>query len=210
MPWSLVGGGGPLPGASRLLLSARRGDAPHFAVRLFVAVDLAAEATAALARLERPALRSVRWTTPEQWHVTVRFLGQVGEEELEGPGGLVGALDAVPRLLAEGGGVPLEAVMGPALAWFPGRQVLQVPVEGLEELSSVVASATAGWGEAPEHSFRGHLTVARTRARAKGPAVLAGPPVVARWPVGEIVLYSSALGPDGSRYEALHRVPLVG
>lgn len=178
-------------------------------MRLFVAVDLSAEALDKVADLERPVLRSMRWTTPEQWHVTVRFLGETGEEDLGGPGGLRAALDTVPALLAEDGGSPVEAVLGPVVAWFPGRQVLQVPVDGLDAVAAAVARATGDWGEADERPFRGHLTLARTRRGAKGPGSLAGASVAARWPVAEIVLYSSVLGGDGSRYEALHRVALT-
>lgn len=179
-------------------------------MRLFVAVDLSAEATEKVAELDRPGLPSLRWTTPEQWHVTVRFLGEVYEAELGGPRGVKAALDTVPALLAEEADGPVEAVLGPAVAWFPGRQILQVPVGGLESIAAAVASATAPWGDPPERSFRGHLTLARTRGGARGPGSLAGTALWAKWTVGEIVLYSSVLGPDGSRYNALHPVALAG
>jgi 2'-5' RNA ligase len=179
-------------------------------VRLFVAVDLPAEVTDKVAALERPRLRSLRWTTPEQWHVTVRFFGEVPEDDLEGPGGLRAALDTVPALLAEEAPGPVEAVLGPAVAWFPGRQVLQVPVGGLDAVAGALSRATGGWGTPPDRPFRGHLTLARARGGARGPASLAGAVLWARWVVGEIVLYRSVLGPDGSRYGALHRVALAG
>jgi 2'-5' RNA ligase len=50
-------------------------------VRLFVAVWPNEEVTARIAALDRPEVRGLRWTTPDQWHVTLRFLGQVEDPE---------------------------------------------------------------------------------------------------------------------------------
>jgi 2'-5' RNA ligase len=148
----------------------------------------------------------VRWTTSAQWHVTLRFLGEVDAAELDALGT---ALDSVPARLPLGV-APVEALLGPATAWFPGRRVLQVPVAGLDELAGAVRSVTMSWGAPPEQSFHGHLTLARARGRRPGPAGLAGVPLRSVWPVGEVVLYSSTPGVGGARYTALRRVPLVG
>jgi len=164
-------------------------------VRLFVAVGLPESAAAALRALARPGLPGLRWTTPEQWHVTLRFLGEVPD-----PAPVAVALEEVPGALRDGGERRVEAVMGPASAWFPGRSVLQVPVAGLDALAAAVARATAPWGPAPEQPFSGHLTLARTRGRVRGPASLAGVAVAASWPVPAVELVSSTLGPGGSRY----------
>jgi 2'-5' RNA ligase len=43
--------------------------------RLFVAVWPPAGVVETLQALERPDIPRLRWTTPEQWHVTLRFLG---------------------------------------------------------------------------------------------------------------------------------------
>lgn len=177
-------------------------------MRLFVAVDVPETVATLVAALPRPHRASLRWTTSDQWHVTLRFLGQVEPSRLEGPGGLMAGLAAVPSALAQAGVGPVRATLGPALAWFPGRQVLQVPVDGLEPLADAVARATVAWGEA-DQPYRGHLTVARVRGRARGPASLAGAPLSASWAVGEFVLYSSTLGGGGSRYEAVQRITLL-
>jgi RNA 2',3'-cyclic 3'-phosphodiesterase len=201
---------GSLPTTLRVTLLTAAAAAGHTSlVRLFVAVDIPEPVASLVAGLSRPPMASVRWTTYEQWHVTLRFLGEMTPSSLEGSGGLVAALDAVPLALAEAGGGPLRATLGPALAWFPGRRVLQVPVVGLEQLAAAVARATVRWGAA-EQPYRGHLTLARVRGQARGPALLAGAPVAATWEVGEFVLYSSALGRGGPRYRAVHRVALPG
>ncbi len=177
-------------------------------MRLFVAIDLPAWLEEAVSRLPRPHDELVRWTTAAQWHVTLRFLGEVAPGALPGPAGLVAALRTVPSAMAAEGGMPVGAVLGPTAEWFPGRHVLQVPVAGVDALAACVARATAGWGRPFMGSFQGHLTLARSRGQKRGPAALAGAGVSGRWEVEEVVLYSSTPAPGGHRYEALERVTL--
>lgn len=172
-------------------------------MRLFVAVDLPEDVAELVRGLERRPFRELRWTTEAQWHITLRFLGEVDAEQVPA---LCDALDTVPTVLADD--VVVEAVLGPVSGWFPGRHVLQVPVGGLDELAEAVAEASSGWGQPPERHFRGHLTLARTRGGQGGSPGLAGTALSATWPVEEVVLYSSSLGEGGSRYEALHRVAI--
>jgi len=174
-------------------------------VRLFVAVWPPESVVEMLLGLDRPELPSLRWTTEPQWHVTLRFLGEVGD-----PGPVAEALAAVPGDLSATGPGVVRAVLGPTTAWFPDRQVLQVPVAGLDGLARAVATVTAPWGENVEgHRFSGHLTLARARGRARGPAGLAGASLAATWQVRGFELVSSVLGRGGSRYETVATVPLV-
>jgi len=173
-------------------------------VRLFVAVSLPSDVMTLVRDLPRPDLASLRWTTEDQWHITLRFLGEV-----ETPAAVADALKEVPATLREAQTGAVEAVLGAATAWFRGRRILHVPVTGLDDLAGAVGDATAPWGEGFEDPpFAGHLTLARVRQRATGPANLAGTPVSAEWTVDEIVLMSSTLGAGGSRYGVVATVPL--
>jgi len=173
-------------------------------MRLFVAVSLPSDVMALVRDLPRPDLASLRWTTEDQWHITLRFLGEV-----ETPAAVADALKEVPATLRAAQTDAVEAVLGAATAWFRGRRILHVPVTGLDDLAGVVGSATAPWEEGSEDPpFAGHLTLARVRQRATGPANLAGTPVSAEWTVDEIVLMSSTLGAGGSRYGVVATVPL--
>jgi RNA 2',3'-cyclic 3'-phosphodiesterase len=156
----------------------------------------------AVAALERPDLPAVRWTLPEAWHVTLRFLGGVAPEDVPG---VVAALGSLRALL------PVVAELGPATRRL-GRSVLVLPVTGLGAVAAGVDEALASAGVVPEERpFRGHLTVARARGRASLPRGLSGAPLGGSWVVDEVTLVESTLhGARGSRYQVLERVPLAG
>src|SRR5271169_1704692 len=115
------------------------------AVRLFVAVSLPPDVMSVVGELPRPELASLRWTTEDQWHITLRFLGEVEE-----PGAVADALKEVPEALRAAGVEEVEADLGAATAWCRGRRILHVPVAGLDDLARAVATATAPWGEGSE------------------------------------------------------------
>ncbi len=169
-------------------------------MRLFVAADLPVTARRLLSALPHPARPGLRWTTPAQWHVTLRFLGEVDEPEA-----VAEALRLIPsRREAD----RVEAVLGPASAWFARSRVLQIPVTGVGALAGVVLEATSRWGPSDEPAFAGHITLARFRGPGSPPADLAGMPLNARFEVPDVVLYRSSPGPGGSAYQALWRVPV--
>jgi 2'-5' RNA ligase len=157
------------------------------AARLFVAVWPPESVVAALAGLwsPRPDVAGLRWTSPEQWHVTLRFLGQVPD---------VDVVRSSFAGLAVPGGV---AALGPATDRF-GPSILHVPVAGLDELAAAVSSLPSPEADRP---FRGHITLARGQRTDFRPLV--GVPVAASWPVGEVTLVASHLGRGPARYEVL-------
>jgi 2'-5' RNA ligase len=177
-------------------------------VRLFIAVWPPPEVVEAIAGLARPELEGVSWTRPEQWHITLRFLGWVPDDALPV---VVDAVEAIELPQEEAPVVTL----GPATACF-GRRVLQVPARGLEALAAATVQATAGVGEPPEpRPFAGHLTLARSRIADRrrgrgGPHVgmLAGVPLAASWTATELTLVRSHLHRAGARYEVVHRRPM--
>lgn len=164
--------------------------------RLFLAVWPPAEAVDAIAALPRPERSAVRWTGPEQWHVTLRFLGTTEVAPVAA---------AVRQLVAP---AP-AAVMGPATARF-GNRVLHVPVAGLEALAASVAAATGQLGQPPEDGpFRGHVTLARARGKGVDLRPYCEWPLSARWLATELTLVASRPAGRGVRYEVLERVTLL-
>jgi RNA 2',3'-cyclic 3'-phosphodiesterase len=165
--------------------------------RLFVAVWPPDDVLALIAGLPWPEMEGLRWTTRDQWHVTLRFFGSV---ELD---------DAVSALRSVSAPAT-EAVAGPETGRF-GKGVLHVPVAGLDAVATAVVSATEKVGRPPEpRPFNGHLTLARARDRRRGVDLrpLVGIPVSASWPVREVCLVESHLSPKGANYEVVATVSL--
>lgn len=150
-----------------------------------------------IAGLPRPGVDGLRWTTRDQWHVTLRFFGSVELEE---------ASAAVQSVSVSA----TTAVLGPETGRF-GNRVLHVPVAGLDVVAGAVVRGTEGVGKPPEpRPFSGHLTLARARDRRRGVDLrpLAGTPVAASWPVTELCLVESHLSSKGANYEVVETVSL--
>ena len=157
-----------------------------------------AEVVGAVAALDRPARPGLRWTTPEQWHVTLVFLGNVAGPAVAG---VASGLSALRAPVA-------TAVLGPATHRL-GRAVLVAPVTGLDALAAAVGAVVPPGPDAGR-PFAGHLTLARASGR-RGvvPAALAGTPLSARWEVSEVALVRSHPRSSGARYETLAVVGLA-
>jgi 2'-5' RNA ligase len=167
-------------------------------MRLFVAVWPDDAIVEQLVALERPVIDGVRWTTRDQWHITLRFFGEVED---------AGAVEAALRdVAARSRGV--RADLGPRVQRV--GNMLWAPVSGLDDVAGSVVSATASFGAPPDdRRFRGHITLARHRSRGKASALrdAQGEPLSGSWDVREVELVRSHLGRGGARYEAVARVP---
>lgn len=162
---------------------------------MFVAVWPPPDVLAGLAELHEPGEEGLRWTPSERWHVTLRFLGEVGDDQV------APLCDALQGAVA--GELPCRAFLGPATVRL-GRALLIVPVAGLDPLGAAVTDATRAFGQPPEdRPFVGHLTVARGRGRWPVPRRLAGHLVDGEWDVTEVTLVRSRLGRGGPTYEVV-------
>jgi 2'-5' RNA ligase len=161
--------------------------------RLFVAVWPSQGAVEALAELRRKDQRGVRFVTPENWHVTLRFLGEADTDDV------IDALDGAEFPVA-------VARLGPAVDVLSDR-ALVVPVAGLDDLAAVVRDRTARLGQTSRRRFAGHLTIARVTPKVPMPATL-GALVHAEFEVREVALVRSRLDPDGARYATVQTWPV--
>lgn len=157
-------------------------------------------------------LAGVRWVSPENWHLTLLFLGELEAGELSA---LCGELDRrLPAhsafdLQLEGGGC------------FPGRRRPRVLWVGCRDSPSLreaqreipEAVEELGIGGAESREFHAHITVGRCRK----PVRVADVDLfldrfrderAAPFRVRSVVVYASHLGPEGPTYEPLHRTPL--
>ncbi len=164
--------------------------------RLFVAVWPPEEVVEHIRSLRRKDQRGIRFVPPENWHVTLRFLGEVDEREV------VAALDELDR----GDLVHHVARLGPAVDVL-GERALVIPVAGLDEVARSVERATKHLGQPSRKRFMGHLTIARCARGARMPEVL-GTPFADEFTVAEIALVESRLEPTGARYETIASWPV--
>jgi len=180
-------------------------------VRLFLALEVpgavrdAVDAAVGPLRQRYPGLR---WTRPDAWHLTVAFLGEVGERVAVS---LHGALEPVAGSV--GGPIALRVTepgrFGARVLWLGLSDRPEGTVAGLGERLQA-AAADAGIA-VDRKQVRPHLTLARGRdpdARVTQTVVAACPVVDASWEVGEVLLVRSHLGGGPARYETLAALPL--
>lgn len=191
------------------------------ALRLFIALSLPEEVKTEIEKAQaefRRGLRqaSVRWTKREQFHLTLKFLGDVAANRVE-------ALTAAVR--GAGQNVASLGLRAERVGFFPeqGRpRVVWVGVrdqdEKLLKLQRAVEAATRGYSaeEEPDNRFEGHVTLARikaiTRPESEQVAKLAATwegRSFGAWTAGEIEIIRSQLTPDGARYSTLATVPIA-
>ncbi|GHE87888.1 RNA 2',3'-cyclic phosphodiesterase [Amycolatopsis deserti] len=138
-----------------------------------------------------PRLDGVRWSSPENWHVTLGFYGE------EDPAARAEWLR--PRLA----GMPAPRIWLEGAGAFTRVLYLGVYGEGITELGLAAGAGDEGRPYLP------HLTLARTRERV--------PPELRRrlsgyrsemWTAAEAVLMRSRRTAEGVRYVAVERFPL--
>jgi 2'-5' RNA ligase len=162
--------------------------------RLFVAVWPPPAIVETLQAIRRPVMDGVRWTTPDQWHVTMRFLGTMEIEP---------ALVAFSALNGQAGA---EASLGPGIRRLSGGAIT-VDVRGLDDLATAVRLASPPIGGDERRPFRGHLTLARVKGTTRSPRI--EPMASGEWPVRSLTLVRSVLRPEGAQYEIVASAPLT-
>lgn len=164
------------------------------AARLFLAVWAPDDVVEMLCELPRKDQRGVRFVPPENWHATLRFLGDAHPEDV---------VDAMNRAV-----LPVSTGrVGPAIDML-GTHSVMAPVAGLDSLAAAVVDATDGIGSLdPRPTYTGHITVARVK---RGTVVrkVVGMPCSADFPVSEVALVESRLRPTGSVYTTLATWPV--
>jgi len=175
-------------------------------MRLFVAIELPSEIKAELASLQKELLQAqaeVSWTKPENLHLTLKFLGEVGTERVKSieQACLEATRASKPLSLTthETGFFPNKR--RPRVVWA-GLQgdlaELQVLQNGLETQLATLSFARE------EKAFHPHLTLGRIKT-TKNIAQLVSSAEAYQLPtltftVSELVLMQSQLHPSGSIY----------
>lgn len=183
-------------------------------MRLFAALDLdetAREAVVALRkRIAKRFDSDIRWTNPEQLHLTLAFVGEVDDAV----GATVAAamtppIDMPAYPLALGGLGVFPPHGAPRVLWIGSSRGARETID----LQRLVAErlATAGV-ELERRPFHAHLTLGRWRASRdrdrRAVAELADTGEIACVDVDHVALYESRLSPNGATHTALVTTPL--
>lgn len=178
--------------------------------RIFIAIPLAVSVRAALGEVRQRNDNNFRWVAENQYHITLRFLGEVTEAELD-------RVQAAVRQAVVGWQERMNlSVRG--LGAFPNvrrARILWAGVEGdaaaLKRLHARVEAQLVGHGFASEERpFRPHITLARLRTPGPLPAYLERyrEHTFGNWRVERIHVIESELSPAGPRYTVRLNVPV--
>lgn len=183
-------------------------------MRCFVALPVAPAVRRALAATQavlRRAGADVSWVAEDNFHLTLKFLGEIDET----------AAATLKALLADDlGRRPRPRLHYAGLGAFPERGAPRIvwagcsgDVAALSDLAAAAERAAATIGVPPERrAFTPHLTLGRVRSSRGQAALRATIERHARAEFGAdapaaAVLYRSILTPDGPVYEPLAELP---
>jgi RNA 2',3'-cyclic 3'-phosphodiesterase len=180
------------------------------AMRLFVSVDVSTPVREQLRQAQNELGEAggdaVRWTLPEQMHLTLRFFGDVAS-------GFVGDIGMALSRACEN--TPPFELRAAGLGGFPDLRQPRViwaglngEVPTLQALQKEILRETARWGHTDAREFSPHLTIGRVRD-GHGIGTLAkkldawAAREFGNWRVSEVRLMQSELAPGGARHTEL-------
>lgn len=187
-------------------------------IRTFLAIELPRDIQILIKGMQErlmPVLREIRWTRPDGIHLTLKFFGDLFQDDVTRISEVVGRLarDSHPMELNIGlpGGFP--TLKRPRVLWLGiGGDTLR--------LTTLQAALEKELEEAgfpgDTRSFKPHLTVGRARSRG---GVITGTEAVmenagkleaSRFDVRELILFKSELKPGGAVYTKVAGFPFRG
>lgn len=173
---------------------------PHY-MRLFTALDLPNTARNRYTELQAPNALDARWTSPSQFHVTLRFIGDASPDRASCYESALTQISAPAALCVPYG-----------LDVLPSRRNPRVLIVGLERTDALlsvyraVSDALEGEGLDPEdQEYRPHVTLARlndTSAEAVHDFLSTHPPSsLPSFRASAVHLYESTLTQEGAVHE---------
>jgi len=189
--------------------------------RLFVAIPAPEAVRAEMLRVQRElepfAPRNVvRWTKPEQFHLTLKFLGDVPANQVE-------ALQK--SVLAACGNCPALRLRAQDIGFFPNDRSPRVIWAGVNDAENRLPDLQKEIGRAVRHfvekpgaeNFAGHLTLGRFKSfRRRGVeeivrrAAAIPDRLFGEWTAEEVELVQSDLSPSEARHTRLAAFRLCG
>jgi 2'-5' RNA ligase len=184
-------------------------------MRTFIAVDLdeaLKKSIAALVDELKPLAGNVRWVGASGMHLTLKFLGEIPEDEAAGVSSVLGHIAARHQpfpLLIKGTGVFPRGRRNPRVFW-----VGAVPVPALISLQEEIEREMEKRGfERERRPFRPHLTLGRVKFPAPLDSLVKGlqrheQRIFGEMNVHGFVFFRSILRPSGAEYSVLKELCL--
>ncbi|MBZ5546146.1 MAG: RNA 2',3'-cyclic phosphodiesterase [Acidobacteriia bacterium] len=181
-------------------------------MRAFIAIDLSAEIQGALARQQaafQDASPDARWTRPEGTHLTLKFLGEISDQQVSQVTVALSALPSFPPFVVEVKGFGFfPDARRPGVFWAG----VAAP-QDLTELARRIEDSMEKLGFARERrAFNPHLTLARFKIprpqiRLRALVEQQADTSLGRFEVSEFFLFESRLSPHGAEYRQVARFP---
>lgn len=181
-------------------------------MRTFIAIDLSPEIKnrlTAVVRHLKPVATGIKWVAPENYHLTLKFLGEVAEQKIEV---IKAVLDEVVGKYQK-----FNLALRGTGSFPPGQSRMRVIWVGLAagtelfSLQSELEEALSQEGfEREERAFSPHLTIGRARETQKQDRLKAelerlGQQEFGTMEVKEVELFQSILRPEGPEYRVISR-----
>jgi len=180
-------------------------------IRCFFGVPLEAETTKTLLAISNeltdiPLAKRIKWTSAENLHITMRFLGDINPQRIRN------ICNNVSFALKDSKSFQLS-LTAPHL--FPNRKRAQIisaltrDDTELNLLAKIMETALERSGFTPEkRRFRGHITMARSKSPIKDYKVLEQHERSLTTRVNNVVFFQSELRPEGAKYSIIERFEL--
>jgi 2'-5' RNA ligase len=175
--------------------------------RLFTALEIPSEIGQSMAQL-RGGLPGARWIDPENYHMTLRFIGDIDDALADEIADMLGQAARrqfsvrIDGLDSFGGNKPRAVVA----AVTPAAELIELQAEHERIMQRV--------GLQPERKYKPHVTLARLRDTSSRQVAdflsLRQPFRLPPFPVSRFVLYSSRDSVGGGPYVVEAEYPLVG
>ena len=182
-------------------------------MRAFIAVDLAPEIKTVLSdllrKLKRIAPPAIHWAREESMHVTLKFLGEIDENQAAGISRVIATIAGETpafSLTVRGAGTFPPSPRPPRVLWVGLEEC--PPLLALQ--ANLEAALEARGFPREKRPFHPHLTLGRIKAPGGLGAVLEAvrkneTSLWGEMTAGELVLFRSLLRPSGAEYTPLEK-----